>query len=73
MMLGRLALGRLHILHGIVEKEVYQDGVHLRLRMLSQYLALDQLNAPDRASWVSLAPRHQKKAGEAAEREKTDL
>ena len=41
----------LQFLHGVVQEEVEQDRVHLRLRVLALDLAADLLDAPDRGGW----------------------
>lgn len=37
----------LPFLHGIIQKEINQDGVNLRIWMISENLSTNQLDAPN--------------------------
>ncbi len=43
----------LHLLDQIVEEEVYQNGIDVRVGVLAQDLSPDELHAPDAARYVS--------------------
>lgn len=48
---------RLQFLHGIVEEEINQDSIEMRLRMLALNLPPQKLDAPDAASAQLDLPR----------------
>jgi len=50
MMWNRLLPFLLPLLHGVVEKEIDQDGIDFCLWMVSLDLASNELNAPDTAT-----------------------
>lgn len=43
----RLVARLLQLLHGVIKEEINQNGVHLGLGMLSDYLSSQQLDAPN--------------------------
>ena len=45
-----VAFGHLHLLHSIVEEEIDQNSIEVRLRVLTPNLAPQKLDAPDAAS-----------------------
>ena len=48
---------RLHFLHSVVKKEIDQDGVEMRLRVLTLNLPAQKLDAPDATSSQLDLPR----------------
>ncbi|WDK10551.1 hypothetical protein CGRA01v4_01830 [Colletotrichum graminicola] len=51
VMSHRLCTSGLQLLHGIIQKEINQDGVDARSGVLLLDLPLDELDAPDTARW----------------------
>ena len=54
MMWQHLLASSLLLLCRVIQEEIYQDRIHLRLRMLPQYLLLNKLNAPNTAAYTIL-------------------
>lgn len=56
MMRQDLLASGLALLRRIVQKEVYQNSVNLRLWVFTQDLSLDELYAPNTAACILLVP-----------------
>lgn len=54
VMWQNLLAGRFPFLRCVVQKEIYQNRVHLSIRVLILYFPLDELNAPYAAAYTKL-------------------
>ena len=43
------------LFHGIIQEEIYQNGIDLCIRMVSEDLSSNQFNTPDTTSYRMLA------------------